>query len=318
MSIKALLIGCGKIGAGYDIANDEKIFTHLKAYVLNPEIDVTIYDQDSAIAAKMSALYDVPMVKSVDKQEYKKFDIISIATPSNTHVSYLIELLNSAVPVIICEKPVVTSYSDVFDLKEIYVKSRSKVLVNYMRRFLPGIARAKENIKKEIGQRIPSAIVIKYKRGVLNNATHAIDLIEYLFDNTFQLHNFKVFQSTFDSFDYDPTITGACFFDDCQVNFIGLNNADYPVFEIEFYFPAYKIVMYDSGNEIRYYKNNHELMELEEVVTARQGNILDRYMEPVINKAIQLFYKKETDDNFISTLDMNERVLRIIESATIN
>ena len=45
--IKALVVGCGQIGALYDIDKDEMVLSHAKAYHLSKDVDlVKVIDKD--------------------------------------------------------------------------------------------------------------------------------------------------------------------------------------------------------------------------------------------------------------------------------
>ena len=48
---KALVIGCGNIGALYDLESN-KVLTHVKALTNHPGFEVTIFDTDSELANK--------------------------------------------------------------------------------------------------------------------------------------------------------------------------------------------------------------------------------------------------------------------------
>lgn len=309
--MNALLIGCGNIGARYDMDEPGKIWSHAKAYSLNEAIELYVYDEDHSKSRDVSSRYKVKVLDRLENVDKGKFDIVSITTPTSTHFSYLKNMLAVPVPVIICEKPVVGSLDELKQLRDLYAASGSRVLVNYMRRFQPGYKLAKERLSK-IPPDTFRGINIKYKRGFLNNAGHAIDLIEFLTGQPFRFENFKTSDARFDAFPNDPTLTGSCNFMGQPVSITGLCDVDYPVFEIEFFYRQGKVVICHSGNEIRYYSSS-EGKGLVEVREDRQENILDNYMQPVIGEAIDLLQKTKSADNFVSSLRINEEILKIIE-----
>jgi predicted dehydrogenase len=309
---KALVIGCGRIGAGYDLDKPGLVWTHAKAYSLIDDLELAVTDIDPGKANEVSIVYHAKVVNESDKEVYKDFDLISISTPTPVHFEYLKKILNYRPPVIICEKPVVNSLKQVDEVLHLYKSSGSKVLVNYMRRFQPAYKVLKERLKKNYRQDSLKEIVIKYKRGFLNNASHAVDLLEYLFDEPFDFKNFHTQKWEFDSFEYDPTLTGTCLYMDQPVSFAGVCDAQYPLFDIEIFYSDAKIVICRSGNEIRYYSMN-DGDDLEEDQGKRQTDILDTYMIPVINEALDLVNKKENNDNFMQALMINKRMLEIIE-----
>ena len=73
------------------------------------------------------------VIEKIGKESYSQYDIVSITSPTPTHYNYLRDLLSENVPVIICEKPVVSTLDEVELIKSQYSSSTSKVLVNYIR-----------------------------------------------------------------------------------------------------------------------------------------------------------------------------------------
>jgi predicted dehydrogenase len=307
--VRALLIGCGNIGALYDIEDSSKIWTHAKAYARHPEISLTVTDQDWKKAEAIATAYNAE-ASPEEEIDYKNFDLISITTPTPSHFHFLKKSMEASVPVIICEKPLVHSIGESEELEKLYAAHSSKVLVNYIRRFQPGYRQLKGKLK----QYAPASyrgMIIKYKRGFLNNASHAVDLVEFLFDQKFGFENFHVQQAVFDAFDYDPTLTASCGFMGQPVSFAGFADAAYPIFEIELFFQEGKIVICHSGNDIRYYVS--EEGGLKEMREERQTGILDHYMVPVVEEALDLFHKRKLKDNFADALHLNQGILKIID-----
>jgi hypothetical protein len=309
--IKALLVGCGNIGAGYDLNDSNKVWTHAKAYYLNENITLSVFDEDEAKAKEIARKYNAIVFSDLQNISFNQFDIVSITTPTTVHFSYLNRALNDGVPVVICEKPVVSSIVQVQSLEELYPKASTKVLVNYIRRFQPGYSKAKEKLLLLHKEQTLRNIVIKYKRGFLNNASHAIDLLEFIFESPFSFTDFYATHILFDAFDYDPTLVGNCTYMGCPVSFIGVPNTIYAIFEIELFFENAKVVVCHSGNEIRYYYADSG--NLQENYEERQTNLLDNYMVYVLEEAIQFLYNRDRKDNFMSSLRINKKVLQIIE-----
>ncbi|AKQ44788.1 hypothetical protein TH63_02755 [Rufibacter radiotolerans] len=311
MQINALLIGCGNIGAGYDLDTPERVWTHAKAFSLDKRVKLCIYDQDTENATRIASIYRANHLQSLSEITFSDFDIISITTPTPTHFSYLKQLLEQEVPVIICEKPVVNSLSQIEELMGLYKNSRSKVLVNYIRRFQPAFIEARNKIRQFTDNGLFKGLIIKYNRGFLNNASHAFDLLEFLFGVPVTFSSFYSASAVYDAFEYDPTITGTCTYLNQALNFVGLTGTQYPIFELEIFFDKYKLTISNSGNEIRYYYLREG--KLQENREERQVNILDTYMVPVLEEAIRLQYRKKSEDNFLSSLQLNKRILEIIE-----
>lgn len=316
--IKALLIGCGNIGAGYDLSDDTKVWTHAKAYSHFNEIDLSVFDADSVKAQQVADKYAAKLLADLPKDDFAQYDIVSLTTPTTTHFDYLQNLIIQNVPVIICEKPVVSASNQVESLVEVYKSSKSKVLVNYVRRFQDGYKTAKQKLIELSRQQSLKNINIKYKRGFLNNASHGLDLLEFFFEQSFTLEGSKFSSVQFDAFDYDPTLVGSCNYMNCPVSFIGVTHTAYAVFEIELFFSSAKVVICHSGSDIRYYYDNEGT--LQEHLAERQTGLLNTYMLPVVKHAIGLLTKQEEQDNFTTALRLNKEILTIIEplKSTLN
>lgn len=316
LMIKALLIGCGNIGAGYDLTEQTKVWSHAKAYALTKTIELSVFDEDREKAKVIADKYNATLLESLSDEQFGNFHIVSITTPTTTHFHYLSKVLTYNVPVVICEKPVVSSIEQAEQLANIYSKATSKILVNYIRRFQPGYENAKIRLQQLNAQQQLKGIIIKYKRGFLNNASHAADLLAFLFGKPFLFKNFHCASATFDAFDYDPTLVGSCIYMDCAVSFIGIADTSFSIFEIELFYKNSKVVICHSGNEIRYYFEKEG--SLKEYPDQRQSGLLDTYMLPVIEEAITLLNTQQRKDNFMPSLQLNKEVLQIIEYIKIN
>jgi len=309
-SFSALIIGCGNIGGMYDLHDKDKVWTHAKAFSINERISFSVYDLDEEKATLIGQTYGVPLIKLTD-EEISKHQIVSITSPTKTHYSILQQLIKSGTPLIICEKPVSADEEELRSLIGLYKRGHSKILVNYIRRFQPAYQELKKVISSGYNLDLKN-IIIKYQRGFLNNASHAIDLLEFLFDNPVFLNDLKISSVHFDAFDFDPTLSGSCLFLEKPVSFVGVLATDYTIFEIELFFTHSKIVICNSGNNVLFYKKAKG-NQLAEEISLRKEDILSQYMLPVVDKALELFNPDE-EDNFLSSVEMNLRILKSIRS----
>jgi predicted dehydrogenase len=309
--IKALVLGCGNIGAGYDLQNSQTIHTHVKAFSLHKNIALTVADVDSKKAEAVAKRFRATAI-DLNKINFSEYAIISIATPTSTHADYLSRLLELNTPVILCEKPVAQDLAELANLKRKYSKSKSKILVNYMRRFTPGFSILKRRVQKIHKKENLLQITIKYNRGLLNNGTHAIDLVEFLFDEAFKFKKFVQNSVTPGAFAGDPTVSGRCRFGSATVLFCGVQDA---VFEVELLFTNSKILVGDRGNSVRYFQSKKKNTFVENL-RLQQRNLLTTYMKPVVAKALRLKKNGKEEDNFMQALVLNERTLRLIIKIT--
>jgi predicted dehydrogenase len=222
--------------------------------------------------------------------------------------------LKRKIPVIICEKPISTNKNEIDELITLYGVSQSKVLINYIRRFQLSYQKLKNIIAILQKSDELSSVSIRYQRGFINNCSHALDLLQFLFHEEFIPVNFVINRKDFDHFENDPTISGYCEWMNANINILGLQNVKYSNFEIDLYFRKTKILIQNSGNDILFYSMeniNKGIMKLEVQIEKNMSNCLENYMMPVADKALQLL-KKNGDDNFNESILLNKTILNIL------
>jgi len=306
---EALLIGCGNIGAGYDL-NNEYVQTHLKGYLNSKLFNVSIFDINETYSKKIAKKYDVNYITEIDTIDFELFDSISIATPTETHYTFLKKALKANVKVIICEKPISLDVEELIQLNELYIKGSSKIFVNYIRRFNSYFIELKAFINSRIVEDQLQTVSIKYRKGFLNNCSHAIDLIEFLTDNKINFSSAQKLKLNYDFFEKDPTFSCVFINNEIEYSFIGLKNTDFIVFEIEFYFKKFRVKILDSGNEIVVEKLDDRNSDIEIIFS--QKRCLFNYMIPVMNTVIECLKGNKKTDNFHESIDLNKRLLDLI------
>lgn len=296
----------------YDLNDPKKVWTHARAFSRTKGIDFVIADTDDKILKKISRQYNVQSVTLTGDFDYSEFDIVSITTPTPTHFDYLQKLMKQNVPVVICEKPVAASTHELNILLQLHEQSASKILVNYIRRFQPAYAVLKKRLSSIFKKDSCTSIVVKYQRGFLNNGSHAFDLLEFLFNKPVFFEKFRVQSAVFDAFEYDPTITATCSYNEIPMSIAGVTNAGYPVFEIELFFQKQKIVICHSGDEVRYYVPSKKGSPLSENKKLRQTGIMKEYMLPVVASAKFLLKENPVTDNFQQAAGLNNRMVNLL------
>jgi predicted dehydrogenase len=311
---KALLIGCGNIGAMYDWDN-EQVLTHAKAFSKIDEIEVDYFDINNQQSSMVAGRYNGNAIFDLDKAfENELYDIISICTPTSSHYNLLYKALKRKTPVIICEKPISTNKNEIDELITLYGVSESKVLINYIRRFQLSYQKLKNIIAILQKSDELSSVSIRYQRGFINNCSHALDLLQFLFHEEFIPANFIINRKDFDHFENDPTISGYCEWMNANINILGLQNVKYSNFEIDLYFSKNKILIQNSGNDILFYSMeniNKGILKLEVQIEKNMSNCIENYMMPVAEKALHLL-KNHGEDNFNESILLNKTILNIL------
>ena len=313
---RALIIGCGNIGAMYDFDSRE-VLTYAKAFHLDSEIEFEVYDIDPIASEKIATKYDVQSVIQLTTDTLSNYDIVAICTPTGTHHEYLSTLLErGGVQLVMCEKPVDTSRNRLNLLLELYAQSETKVMVNFFRRFQPSTLKLKAKIESFREEESCTNIIVSYQRGFHNNASHAIDLLEFLFNSLIDFNEMKINHQAFDEFESDPTISVSSNWNGTNLQFDGLSLVEFSYFEIAIYFSKKVILLKDGGNIIE-----EHLVPLKSgnfypkpVLHDRQTGALDNYMTNVVSHAKGLLKVKESHDNFKESIHISKRILKLLES----
>jgi len=308
---KALVIGCGNIGAGYDF-NNEQVLTHAKALSLNNNFKFKVFDVDKSLAEKISDRYSCGIIENITEDVLKDFNLVSICSPTKTHFEYLTKCFNANVEVVICEKPVSPDENDLPVLADKYKSGNSKVLVNYTRRFQPAYKKLKDTINNISAEEKLTNVSVRYQRGFLNNCSHAADLIQFLTGNKIVLTNIHRSNLIYDHFENDPTMTLTARWGETNVNLLGLSNVLYPYFDIDFYFESSKVEIKELGKTIEILKNENRFTPLISKEIFR-GAMKDNMIN-VLAEAEELLNGSSQNDNFIDAVQLNQKMLNYLNN----
>jgi len=249
----ALLIGAGKIGAGYDnIATyDGPSLSHLRAlqHSVNVEhVDIVDPDEDC-----LAGVRGRPKVRkcftTLDKQVLVDPGVIVIASSTPTHAGLLslISEINTSDCPIICEKPATSSATDLEIIDRLPPYFKRRIFVNYSRQWSTDHKQIGELIAD---QKLGSLNFVRcvYDKGILNNGVHLIDFLRTLLGDQIDLA--WVGDPIFDNGPENPTVSLKLRFGSVPVFIIGNDARNYSIFEMKFYFDRGTIELLDSGREL--------------------------------------------------------------------
>ncbi|MCE7995976.1 MAG: Gfo/Idh/MocA family oxidoreductase [Roseivirga sp.] len=315
MSHKILIIGCGNIGAGYDFESDY-VQTHAKAFFLHQAFQITFFDLDTELAQRVAGRYRSEFLTDIDQVNFSDFDCVSICTPTTTHARFLTRAFESEVPLVICEKPVASEVDDLIGLIETYHRSNTKVIVNYMRRFLPCFAELRKYISQVQKDESLTNVSVRYQRGFVNNAGHALDLVQYLLSDEIKLTDITTFNRVFDAFPNDPTMSLQAIWNKANINVTGLANVKFSCFEIDLFFEYHRIQIKEAGNTIEVLKAEKGGEYFKPLLVEKnksRHNCLENYMKPVAQLAADILNGEHKEDNFEEAAYLNIRMLNYIK-----
>ena len=265
----AVVIGCGKIGALYDIDND-LVLTHAKGYYLSKKIDLTyVVDMDENIATAVSKKYNCKYKVNYKDIKYDNIDIVSICVPTEFHfevLNYFYEINYSNI--ILLEKPVVKTDKEIELLESFSKDFLSIIYVNYIRSYDKDYRDIFEKLKNNEYSDI-EYIEVKYFGEFEHNAVHAFNLINRLFDIA-------------------PIIKYA----DNKIVVLDYNNIDIYFRSLSTNYINYDIIVYTKTHKICFDSLGYNVSVYESVLSQKFENIYE----------LELIFTKDILDGYVLDL----------------
>jgi len=175
---KSVIVGLGQAAWKMDKHNRSGIWTHAEAYTHCNSTDLvagfdTLKDERKAFFD----YYCIETYPNLDKMMKKeKPDIVSICTPTVTHLDIIRQLVDYPIKAIFCEKPLHFSSVHSQSIVKLCEEKNIVLAVNYMRRWENLYLKIKELIdNKELGTL--KSVVGYTNTALYMNASHMIDLI---------------------------------------------------------------------------------------------------------------------------------------------
>ncbi|MGA2331287.1 MAG: Gfo/Idh/MocA family oxidoreductase [Syntrophales bacterium] len=245
------IIGLGQIGQGYDYdkSSIDLILTHASAYCYHDKFElVAAVDPDPIQRGRFISKFKLPVYEDVASLVAKhRPDIFSICTPSSQHFRVFQQIIPHRPAAILCEKPIALELSEAKEMVNIAESQHCALLVNYMRRFEPGVKALKETLRRrDVGQ-IEKG-VCWYSKGILNNGSHYIDLLRFLLEDVTDMCVIKKGRKTMGD---DPEPDVFFRFGQVPVFFLALREEFFSVGRLELMGTGGHILYDDFGDTIR-------------------------------------------------------------------
>ena len=188
-SKKILFIGSGRIVSELDTPTSEHILTHAHAWYVDQIHDLYFFDLEPAHSLKAAQKWDGKSFTE-DEIPFHTWDVITVATPDDTHLAWCQKIKDLSYKVIVLEKPPTTSLSDWYQLNELFKLKKASICVHYIRRFPPLFQSIFQDLQNQKWGQLLS-IQAYYGNGFIHNACHIIDLITWWFGpfTEFKLHS---------------------------------------------------------------------------------------------------------------------------------
>tara|TARA_B100000795_G_scaffold246893_1_gene212847 strand:- start:240 stop:1169 length:930 start_codon:yes stop_codon:yes gene_type:complete len=301
--IKSFIIGLGNIGIGYDKTIKNKYFyTHAKSITYSKIFDLV---GGSDISKKKRDIflkkYKKPVFHSIDLPLLKtKPSLVVLSTPTNTHFQCIKKIVkHKCVKFLICEKPLSTNINEAEKIVKICKKNNIKLFVNYFRISEPSTQKLKKifiNNKNEVFGKV------YYSRGFFNNASHFLNLFEYIFGefkNGYLTKRLKIFRK------YDLKCNFFVELGDAKINFICKNKE----------FDQFKFELKYGKHLIKYTKNGEQIVIIKKGVSKNIiNNLMYKYQLNVYNEITKYILKKKnyhlcSGDDALKTVNNMYKIL---------
>ncbi len=246
--LRALIIGAGKIAAGYDAPDSKEILTHAHGFLSVPGFTlIGFVDRDLAQAEQAAAKWGGQAYADVRAAFADgPIDVVSVATPDETHAAVLKELAAYMPRLIFCEKPLALNGADAQAIHELYRHLPTEIQVNYLRRFVPEFRAVKQAIASGSYGRFLTGSGF-YVKGFLHNGSHMVDLLQYW------LGEANGAQELTDSVVDEERSALMTFADGGLFTIQSLAGNPYWIFEMDLLFEQKRLRILDSGLSIQEY-----------------------------------------------------------------
>lgn len=292
------------MGAGCG-TKSERRQSHAGVLSRLPSFEVTLFDPDRELVRDAAKIFRLSSIEKIEPGLLGAFDCAVICAPSAAHAEYLSTFLAAGLPLIVCEKPICVSEKEAQKLRALRERCECRVLVNYTRRFLPSYARLRKTFARLSVDGPLQAISVRYQRGFLNNASHALDLVQFLTGWDIGSAKVRAVQRVNDEFADDPTLTCHGQWNGASLSIVGLPNVRFSLFEIDFFFARDALRLRDRGDTVELAgaaasKGYYAPLETK---TATRGHLRSP-LEHLYHRVVRMSQEPRLADNFDESLDL--------------
>lgn len=176
-------------------------------------------------------------------------DVVAICTPTDSHYEVFNRVVQMKPRVILIEKPLANDIRQAHAMASAAAANNCVLAVNYFRRFEPGTNILRDRIQGGVFGAIRKAVVW-YAKGLLNNASHFINLFEFLLGPS---KDCRIINSgrNLSNGDCEPDFVVT--FNAVDVYFIAGKDEDFSVKEIEILTEKGVIKYQNGGDSIRHF-----------------------------------------------------------------
>ena len=255
--LRCAVIGCGRIGCGFDDYESTNIRTHAGSYFKNNETElVALCDIDKQKLKKYGKKYGIKNLYTDTETMFKKEkpEIISIRTLVETHLMLVKQAAKYGTRGIFLEKPASDSLGNMKKVLTICKKKKISLQVDHQRRFSPFYHSIKKFLfEKKLGEIQYSNVY--YGAGIANTGTHIFDLLRLFFGDVKTIQAKK--SSNKSKFSHDPNLDVQIkFMNNITTNMIGIDLNHYGICEVDIFGTLGRIRINLINDKIEYFTSS--------------------------------------------------------------
>jgi predicted dehydrogenase len=252
--VTVLIVGCGRIAGGFDegrTTSDGPV-THAGAYSRDGRFCLAACVEPIGDRRRQfMQTWNIPTgYASMDEalEASAAVDVISLCSPTAYHAGDLEAALRMRPKLVFCEKPVTQTAAETARLQQACQDHGVLLAVNHTRRWDPAVQRLRAEMAEGRWGQLRSVIAV-YNKGILNNGSHMLDLLDLLFGPI------RVLDAGTPVLDYsmdDPSIPGRLeTAEGAPISLVCGHSADYSCFELQLVLSEGVVTMENGGLQWR-------------------------------------------------------------------
>lgn len=310
------MIGLGRIGQLYDysLSNQSMILTHAHAFAAHPGYELVAgVDPDSKKRKLFEKKYRRPAYSNLkmlrESKQDSKIDVMALSIPTDRHLEIFQQAIQLSPRGIILEKPLATNVQQGNKILRLARDKKCTVLVNYVRRFEPGVQKLRRQILRSEWGEIYKGIVW-YSKGVNNSASHYIDLLQFILGKEASRVSLIAKRKR----GKDPDLDFVVRFEKTDIIFLATRSENFSFFEMELLGEKGRIVYSRRGSRIYSQKAQPDpIFDGYRILNRKTEIISNRYYRYQWHVAQNMYEHLTKGKSIYSSEDSALKTLKIVE-----